>query len=139
MHCKRDKFDVYIGRPSRWGNPFAIGRDGTRADVIAKYRAWITDQPDLLASIRSLHGKRLGCYCSPRPCHGDVLAELAEAAGPPIPFSPSPARMLDQAKSEVKAEYWHKDTPVLDENLLRPDRREEEKRRHKRVLLEARK
>ncbi|RWK52772.1 MAG: DUF4326 domain-containing protein, partial [Mesorhizobium sp.] len=38
---------VYIGRPSKWGNPFVIGPDGSRAEVIAKYRAWIASQPEL--------------------------------------------------------------------------------------------
>ena len=71
--------DVYIGRPSKWGNPFAIGRDGTRLDVIAKYREWIKSQPELIAALPELQGKRLGCYCAPLACHGHVLAELADA------------------------------------------------------------
>lgn len=78
----RDPFDVYIGRPSKWGNPFIIGKDGTREEVIAKYRAWILDQPDLLASLHELRGRRLGCWCKHPykevPCHGDVLAQLAD-------------------------------------------------------------
>lgn len=69
--------EVFIGRPSKWGNPFVIGRDGTRAEVIAKYRVWIATQPQLLAALRELRGKRLGCFCAPQACHGDVLAELA--------------------------------------------------------------
>jgi hypothetical protein len=69
--------DIYIGRPSKWGNPFVIGRDGTREEVIAKYRAWIVRQPDLMAALAELRGKVLGCYCAPLPCHGDVLADLA--------------------------------------------------------------
>jgi hypothetical protein len=69
--------DVYIGRPSKWGNPFVIGRDGDRDEVIEKYRAWIATQPALLLAIPELQGKRLGCFCAPRRCHGDVLAELA--------------------------------------------------------------
>ena len=81
VHCKREKFDVYIGRPSRWGNPFAIGKDGARSDVIAKYRAWILSQPELLDHIGELKNKTLGCWCHPQACHGDVLAELAEKFG----------------------------------------------------------
>lgn len=77
VHCKRDKHDVYIGRPSKWGNPFVIGRDGTRTQVIAKYRAWLLEQPVLMNSLHELRGKTLGCWCAPQPCHGDVLAELA--------------------------------------------------------------
>ena len=42
---------VYVGRPSKWGNPFAIGRDGTRDQVIAKYRVWIVLQPALMAAL----------------------------------------------------------------------------------------
>lgn len=68
--------DVYIGRPSKWGNPFEIGKDGTRAEVIEKYRAWILTQPNLLSDLGELKGKILGCWCSPLPCHGDVLIEL---------------------------------------------------------------
>lgn len=74
---KRYQHDIYIGRPSKWGNPFVIGRDGTRAEVIAKYRAYIHKNLDLLSAIPELRGKRLGCYCAPQACHGDVLAKLA--------------------------------------------------------------
>ena len=73
-----ESYDVYIGRPSKWGNPFRIGADGTRRDVIEKYRAWIAKRLDLLTSLHELKGKRLGCFCKPQPCHGDVLAELAD-------------------------------------------------------------
>ncbi len=78
VHCKREPFDVYIGRPSRWGNPFVIGKDGSRAEVIAKYAEWIWDQPALIDTVRELRGKRLGCYCAPHACHGDILARIAE-------------------------------------------------------------
>ena len=68
---------VYIGRPSKWGNPFVIGRDGSRADVIAKYRAWIVAQPALMNALDELRGRDLICWCAPLACHGDVLIELA--------------------------------------------------------------
>lgn len=76
-----EEFDIYIGRggDSIWGNPFKIGRDGDRKEVIAKYRAYVLRRPDLMAKLPELKGKRLGCWCSPKPCHGDVLAELADA------------------------------------------------------------
>ena len=77
VHCKRAAHDVYIGRPSKWGNPFVIGRDGTRDDVIARYEAWLLEQPELVAALPELAGKTLGCWCAPRACHGDVLARLA--------------------------------------------------------------
>lgn len=78
VHCKKEPYDVYIGRPSKWGNPFTIGKDGNRSEVIWKYEEWIMTQPQLLADLHELKGKVLGCWCSPSSCHGDVLARLAE-------------------------------------------------------------
>ncbi len=48
---------LFIGRPSKWGNPFAIECDGSRADVIAKYRAWIGAQPALMNALDELRGR----------------------------------------------------------------------------------
>lgn len=78
VNIRREDSDVFIGRPSRWHNPFHIGPDGTRAQVITKYRQWIMRQPRLLRDLRSLRGQVLGCNCPPQPCHGEVLAELAD-------------------------------------------------------------
>jgi hypothetical protein len=72
-HATTDR--VYVGRPSKWGNPFVIGRDGSRDDVIAKYRAWIVRQPALMAALHELSGKDL--VCAPERCHAEVLIELA--------------------------------------------------------------
>lgn len=80
VHCKKSKYDVYIGRPSKWGNPFSIPYNGNREKVIFLYREWLLkpEQKELLESIKSeLKGKILGCWCSPQPCHGDILAEIA--------------------------------------------------------------
>lgn len=68
--------DVYIGRPSKWGNPFVIGKDGDRAMVIRKYSDWIKAQPHLMAALPELRGKTLVCWCKPHACHGDVLAAM---------------------------------------------------------------
>lgn len=63
-----------------WGNPFTIGRDGDRAEVIRKYEVWLLSQPDLVAlARRDLRGKVLGCWCAPRACHGDVLLRVANS------------------------------------------------------------
>lgn len=78
---------VYIGRAnaryglpaSKWGNPFRIGGDGDREEVIGKYVDWLTRHPELLMVLQEeLKGKRLACWCVPQPCHGHVLAKLAE-------------------------------------------------------------
>lgn len=76
VHKNKDKFDIYIGRPSKWGNPFEIGVDGTRKEVIDKYRTWIQTQPELMDQLMELDGKVLGCWCHPLACHGDVLVNL---------------------------------------------------------------
>lgn len=70
--------EVYIGRGSKWGNPFKIGSDGTRFEVIAKYEKWIRKNKDLMSCLHELKGKSLGCYCEPLPCHGSVLKNLAD-------------------------------------------------------------
>jgi hypothetical protein len=82
VHCKRSPYDVYIGRPSKWGNPFVVGKDGTREEVVSKYREWIKTQPHLLTEVSTLKDKILGCWCKNNKgkgdCHGDVLAEIAD-------------------------------------------------------------
>ncbi len=78
VHCKRSKYDIYIGRPSKWGNPFEIGKDGTREEVINKHREWITEGKGmyLLDDLHELKDKMLGCWCKPKACHGNTLVEL---------------------------------------------------------------
>lgn len=88
---------IYVGRPSKWGNPFPIGpiKCGhpdcgpgahgviTREMAIAQYRNWLAGMlkadPEFLAPLR---GKDLVCWCSPKPCHADVIMEMATGDGP---------------------------------------------------------
>lgn len=72
--------DVYIGRGSKWGNPFRIPQHGTRDEVIELYEERLLNSPELMAALPELKGKVLGCYCKPKDCHGDVLARLADTA-----------------------------------------------------------
>ena len=69
----KQPYDIYIGRGSKWGNPFIIGQDGNREEVINKYENYLLNNPELLNSLHELKGKTLGCFCKPKPCHGDVL------------------------------------------------------------------
>ena len=88
VHNQHDEYDQYIGRAvpesgleaSKWGNPFVLEDDTPqeRDRVLALYREWIVEQPELMASLSELRGLRLGCWCAPERCHGDVLAELAD-------------------------------------------------------------
>lgn len=78
---------IYIGRPSPLGNPFEIGRDGTRAEVIQKYREWIekaaVENPrirrelEILTGLYREHGSlTLYCWCAPADCHGNVIRDI---------------------------------------------------------------
>ncbi len=78
-HCKKDEYDVYVGRPSKWGNPFEIGKDGNRKTVIDKYRSWVLTQPKLMEDIDELRSKILGCWCAPKACHAEILTNLANS------------------------------------------------------------
>jgi Domain of unknown function (DUF4326) len=74
-------YGVRIDRKTKWGNPFVIGEDGDRSEVIAKYAAWLESKPELVAAAkRELAGKDLLCWCAPLPCHGDVLLRVANDA-----------------------------------------------------------
>lgn len=74
---------VKVSRPSKWGNPFRIGRDGTAAECVEQYETLTSDWPseyaDLLAELR---GKNLACWCKiGDSCHGDILLRLANREG----------------------------------------------------------
>jgi len=71
---------IYIGRGSKWGNPFRIGPDGERATVIAKHDHWLRDQRHLLRALDELRGHYLVCFCAPLACHGDLLLWLANGS-----------------------------------------------------------
>lgn len=76
-HVRADPTAIYVGRPTKWGNPFIIGTDGTRDEVIQMYRDRLMVCPPLLELLPLLRGSDLVCWCAPQPCHADVLLELA--------------------------------------------------------------
>jgi hypothetical protein len=81
----KEAYDVYIGRPSSWGNPFsdkpkslAEVKVDSREEAIACYEKWLKRNPEMIERAkRELRGKVLGCWCSPKACHGDILARIA--------------------------------------------------------------
>ena len=93
-------YDVYIGRAGRYnyigrtgrhsngyfGNPFVIGRDGTREEVLQKYAAYFLDRvatdSEFKRKVESLRGAALGCFCKPEACHGDVIAAWLDGRRP---------------------------------------------------------
>lgn len=85
VHHRKSSYDVYIGRPSKWGNPFSEQENtlakfkvSSRKEAIEKYEEWVRSQPELMESIkRELKGKVLGCFCFPKMCHGYILAWIA--------------------------------------------------------------
>jgi hypothetical protein len=80
VNVKDSFYEVYIGRPSIVGNPYKIGVDGTREEVIQKYKEYFNDKilndRHFRLYILSLMGKTLGCYCKPLSCHGDIIANF---------------------------------------------------------------
>jgi hypothetical protein len=80
VNLRKNKYDVYIGRGSLFGNPFKIGRDGNRTDVIKKYHAYfykkIETNKKFRKAVRELKNKTLGCYCKPFDCHGDLIVDF---------------------------------------------------------------
>lgn len=87
VHFKREPHDVYIGRPSKWGNPFTHIADkktaaqfivASREEAVQKYKEWILegDGKWLLEHLHELEGKTLGCWCAPKLCHGNALIEI---------------------------------------------------------------
>ena len=92
VHLKKASYDVYIGRGSAWGNPFAIARSthpdiiewvATREEAIRRFEEWARTSPTpravwIRAHVKELKGKTLGCFCAPQACHGDVLLKMAE-------------------------------------------------------------
>lgn len=72
-HNTAPKTAVYVGRGSPWGNPYQIGKDGTRDDVIRLFKENILPTLDVTA----LKGKDLICFCKPKACHADLLLEKA--------------------------------------------------------------
>lgn len=79
VHCKKAPYDIYIGRPSKWGNPFSVevhGRgvciDLFEEDLYRRLREGEITEDELL----ELDGKTLGCWCKPRSCHGDIYVKV---------------------------------------------------------------
>ncbi len=80
-HAEVHDNTVLVDRRTKWSNRFRIGRDGTRGEVIARYRAdlWgrIRSGEIALEELAEMDGMWLACWCDPLPCHGDVLARAA--------------------------------------------------------------
>ena len=80
------RYDVYIGRPSKWGNPYShlghfTGRlnwCATREEAISRYEEYVRSNSALMDSLYELKNMVLGCHCHPLPCHGDVLVKLVD-------------------------------------------------------------
>ena len=83
VNLKKESYDVYIGRGSMWGNPFVVRRESERMSAIQNYKKYLIEKIDrgeiTLAHLYALKGQRLGCFCQPKPCHGEVIADIVNA------------------------------------------------------------
>ena len=77
----REAYDVYIGRPSQFGNPFSVKEYG-REGCIARYKEYfykrIKEDVKFKEEVLKLKDKVLGCFCKPLACHGDVIKEYLD-------------------------------------------------------------
>ncbi|WP_157643963.1 DUF4326 domain-containing protein [Burkholderia ubonensis] len=90
VHVKEAPFDVYIGRQmgsdfphSEWHNPYKVDNTRTRDESVAEFHDYAKGNQELMAKVRTLKGRTLGCWCKCRDnvhllCHGEVLAALAD-------------------------------------------------------------
>lgn len=74
---KTEPYDIFIGRPSPYGNPFIIGENGTRKEVLAKFKEYFKHLSTSNLLLDDLNNKKIACWCSmDQSCHGDILIEL---------------------------------------------------------------
>lgn len=87
VNIHRTDCDVYIGRAGRghdgyFGNPFRLTAEWERGEVLTQYAVWFYERvekdPEFRRRVLALRGKRLGCFCKPKPCHGDIIAAWLE-------------------------------------------------------------
>jgi hypothetical protein len=93
VNIKVERADINCGRGSKWGNPFVIGKDGSREDVVRKHKEWILlwlkEKKEVIIvcygrrytnkvvdDVEELRGLKCGCYCKPLACHLDVFVEF---------------------------------------------------------------
>jgi hypothetical protein len=80
VNCRHDIYDVYCGRGTPYGNPFITGVDGNRLEVIEMFKNYLFNNPELIELVKTeLKGKTLGCWCAPKSCHCDILADVANS------------------------------------------------------------
>lgn len=90
VNLKTSQYDVYIGRAGKgqkgtFGNPFPLSAGETRGSTIERFKKYflqrLENDPAFKAEVLKLKGKRLGCFCKPHDCHGDVIAEYLNSIG----------------------------------------------------------
>lgn len=89
VNIQNDRCDVYIGRGGPFGNPYVIGENGDRAEVLRLFKLYFRDRLKRDAPFRdkvmALKGKTIGCFCHPRDCHGHIIAEFLDGPSEPGP------------------------------------------------------
>lgn len=80
VNVNNAKYDIYCGRPGKFGNPFKENVDGTKLEVLEMYRLWLLQpkQKELRESMIELDGLILGCHCYPKHCHCEIIIDMIE-------------------------------------------------------------
>lgn len=120
-HGNIPKGAIYVGRPSKYGNPYKAGKDGTRQEVIQKYKVHalkeIQKDPEWITPLR---GKDLVCWCHPLDCHADILIELANSKHPILFHETKGLNAEGQAIRERWARNVEHDCTLLESGPIYP-------------------
>jgi hypothetical protein len=105
---------IHIGRGNPLGNPFPIGKEGTRDEVISKFRTYVTEKllkrdPVILEAFKNIkQDSRLVCFCNPSPCHGDVIKELWELLFKEGDLEENLRKLDSQCKDQITEDDYRK-------------------------------
>ena len=116
----KDPNNEYIGRgtnsitASKWGNPFKVDKFNSRQKVIGLYQKHIQSNPKLAKCVAELKGKKLGCWCSPQRCHGEILHHLAGN----VPLYKGTVTMSSPKEETISSSSSNSEVPVATKKLL---------------------
>lgn len=89
VNLRRSHYDVYIGRAGKgqsgcFGNPYSLRDHGHQAMALFEsyFQKRVEEDPEFRRRVLELRGKRLGCFCKPGPCHGDVIKRWLDGEEP---------------------------------------------------------
>lgn len=87
VNLYKEPYDVYIGRSGKgmegtFGNPFPLKKGEDPGETLEKFKEYfynrLEEDKDFKNKVDQLKGKTLGCFCKPKPCHGDIIKQYLD-------------------------------------------------------------